>query len=64
MLNAYMKLHVAGTVNRLNVEHRTFNIERPILMTLRFIDFITSEPLNTEPQSFEEKIRFAQSLLN
>jgi hypothetical protein len=33
-------------------------------MTLRFIDFITSEPLNTEPQSFEEKIRFAMSLLN
>jgi len=26
--NAHMKLHVDGTVNRLNVEHRTFNIER------------------------------------
>ena len=24
----HMKLHVAGTVNRLNVEHRTPNIER------------------------------------
>jgi hypothetical protein len=33
-----MKLHVAGTVNILNVEHRTPNIERRILMTLRFID--------------------------
>jgi hypothetical protein len=33
-------------------------------MTLRFIDLITSEPLNTEPQSFEEKIRLAQYLLN
>ena len=37
--SAHMKLHVAGTVNRLNVEHRTPNIERPILMTLRFILF-------------------------
>jgi hypothetical protein len=34
---ARMKLRVAGTVKRLNVEHRTSNIERPILMTLRFI---------------------------
>jgi hypothetical protein len=34
----------AGTVNRLNVEHRTPNIERSILMTLRFIDFKTCEP--------------------
>jgi hypothetical protein len=43
-----MKLRLAGTVNRLNVEHRTSNIERPILMTLRFIDFKTSEPQNFE----------------
>jgi hypothetical protein len=41
---AYMKLRLAGTVNRLNVEHRTSNIERPILMTLRFIYFKKSEP--------------------
>jgi hypothetical protein len=27
----------AGTVKRLNVEHPTSNIERRILMTLRFI---------------------------
>jgi len=27
-----MKLSLIGTVNRLNVEHRTLNIERPILM--------------------------------
>jgi len=27
---SYMKLHIVGTVNRLNVEHRTSNIERPI----------------------------------
>ena len=45
-----MKQRLAGTVNRLNVEHRTSNIERPILMTLRFIYFKTSEPQNTEPQ--------------
>jgi len=38
---ARMRLHLAGTVNRLN-------IERPILMTLRFIDFKTSEPQNFE----------------
>ena len=31
-------------IKALNVEHRTANIERRILMTLRFIDFITSEP--------------------
>ncbi len=34
-----MKLGLAGTEKRLNVEHRTSNIERPILMTLRFIYF-------------------------
>jgi hypothetical protein len=47
---AYMKLRLAGTVKRLNVEHRTSNIERRILMTLRFIDSKTGEPQNTEPQ--------------
>jgi hypothetical protein len=34
---AYMKLQVAETVNELNVEHRTPNIERSIMMALRFI---------------------------
>jgi len=43
-----MKLRLPGTVKRLNVEHRTPNIERRILMTLRFIDFKTSEPQNIE----------------
>jgi hypothetical protein len=43
-----MKLRLAGTVKRLNVEHRTSNIERRILMTLRFIYFKTSEPQNFE----------------
>jgi hypothetical protein len=33
---AYVKLRMAGTANRLNVEHRTSNIERRILMALRF----------------------------
>jgi hypothetical protein len=32
----------------LNIEHRTPNIERRILMTLRFDDFIKSEPQNFE----------------
>jgi hypothetical protein len=40
------EIRLAGTVNRLNLEHRTPNIERPILMTLRFIDFTTSELQN------------------
>jgi hypothetical protein len=48
--SAHMKLRLAGTMKRLNVEHRTSNIERPILMTLRFIYFKTSKPHNTEPQ--------------
>jgi hypothetical protein len=47
-----MKLRLSGAVKRLNVEHRTSNIERPILMTLRFIDFKTSEPqLATSPSA-------------
>jgi len=41
-------IKLAETVNRLNVEHRTLNVERPILMALRFIYFITSEPQNIE----------------
>jgi hypothetical protein len=43
-LTPYMKLRRTGTVKRLNIEHRTSNIEHRILMTLRFIDFKTSEP--------------------
>jgi len=31
--------YLLGTGIRLNVEHRTSNIERPMLMTLRFIYF-------------------------
>jgi hypothetical protein len=45
-----MKLQVAGTVKRLNVEHRTSNIEHRILMTLRFIYLKTSEPQTIEPK--------------
>jgi hypothetical protein len=52
-----MKLQVAGTVKRLNVEHRTSNIEHRILMTLRFIDFKTSEP-----QPATSSLRQAQGL--
>jgi hypothetical protein len=54
---AYMKLRLAGTVKRLNIEHRTSNIERRILMALRFIESKTSELQNTEPLKFEEWIR-------
>jgi hypothetical protein len=56
-----MKLRLAGTVNRLNIEHRTSNVEHRILMTLRFIDSKTSETKNTEPQNFEELNRCALS---
>jgi hypothetical protein len=41
--SARMKLRLRGTVKRLNIEHRTSNIERRILMTLRFIYFKTNE---------------------
>ncbi|MGB9438989.1 MAG: hypothetical protein WCB15_13665 [Desulfobacterales bacterium] len=34
-----MKLHLAGIVKRFNIEHPTSNIERRILMALRFIEF-------------------------
>ena len=51
-----MKLQVAGTVKGLNVEHRTPNIERRILMTLRFIYFKTSEPQNIEYRTAEYRI--------
>jgi hypothetical protein len=43
-----MKLRLAGVAKRLNVEHRTPNIERPILMALRLIYLKTSEPQNFE----------------
>jgi hypothetical protein len=56
-----MKLSLPGTVNRMNVEHRTSNIERPILMALRFIYFKTSEPLNTEPQPATSLSKAAES---
>jgi len=36
--DARMKLRLAETMDGLNVEHRTSNIERRILTTLRFID--------------------------
>jgi len=38
-----MKLRLARTIKRLNVEHRTSNIEPPILMALRFIYFKLTE---------------------
>jgi len=34
----YLKLHEVGTVKRLNAKHQTSNIERPILMALRWIN--------------------------
>jgi hypothetical protein len=60
-----MKLDLAGTVNGLNVEHRTSNIERPIMMTLRFIYFKTSElhlAMRPVKSSFEGWFHFARPL--
>jgi len=37
--NARLEFRLNETVNRLNIEHRTFNIEHPILMALCFIYF-------------------------
>ena len=59
-LTPRMKLRLTGTVKRLNVEHRTSNIEHRILMTLRFIDFKTSESRwrrDLKTQNFEGWIR-------
>jgi len=39
-----MYLHMVGQVKGLNVEHRTPNIERRIMMALRFIYLICSKP--------------------
>jgi hypothetical protein len=55
-----MKLGLTETMNRLNVEHRTSNIERPILMTLRFIYF-KNKPQNTEPQPAKSSLRHART---
>jgi hypothetical protein len=52
---------------KINVEHRTSNIERRILMALRFIDLETSESLpamSSAKPNFEKLICFAQSFLN
>jgi hypothetical protein len=60
-----MKLHAVGTANRLNVEHRTFNFERPILMALRFFYFKAGEQLYAPRRtSAEGSTRFAWYFLN
>ena len=46
-LVAGFSLLAAGR-NSEQIERRTSNVERPILMALRFIDFKTSEPQNFE----------------
>ncbi len=57
-----MGFRLAVTVNRLNVEHPTSNIERPILMTLRFIDFKTSEPQPvTSPSVVSSRLNYSGS---
>jgi hypothetical protein len=54
-----VKIRLAEAVHSLNVEHRTSNIERRILMTLRFVDFITNESQNPPPV---DKIQSVDSL--
>jgi len=46
LMKLLRRFRLEETKKKLNVEHRTLNIERPILMTLRFIGFKTSEPHN------------------
>ena len=55
-----VKLHIVGTVNRLNVEHRTSNIERPILR--RYALSILRQA-NRRISNVEGWNRFAQSFL-
>jgi hypothetical protein len=52
---SYMKLHIVGTVNRLNVEHRTSNIERPLLWryALSILRQANRRISNIEPQNVE-----------
>ncbi len=52
----HMKLQVAGTVKRLNVQHRTSNIEHRILMTLRFIYLIKNERITLKTWSKDRRI--------
>jgi len=54
-----MKLHLAGTVKRLNIEHRTSNIERRILMALRFIEFQNKRTAESSQGGQVSKGRFA-----
>jgi len=44
----YIKTERSVPATHANVEHRTSNIERPILMALRFIYFKTNEPQTIE----------------
>ena len=53
------KLFFAEKAEKMNIEHRTPNIERRILMALRFVYFKSSEPQNVERQLF----RFPQPFL-
>jgi len=51
-----MKFRLTEAVNKLNVEHRTPNIEHPILMTLRFIYIKANKPqhaMNSAESNFE-----------
>jgi len=53
-----VKIRLAEAVHSLNVEHRTSNIERRILMMLRFIDFITSGSHNPPAEKIRSVVSF------
>jgi hypothetical protein len=43
--------HLFGTADRLNIEHRASNVERPIMMALRLIFFKASEPVQLQKEN-------------
>jgi len=47
---------VSSLIEKETNEHRTSNIERPILMALRFVYFKTSEPQNVECRMLKDGI--------
>jgi len=53
-----MKLRLARTTSRLNVEHRTSNIELSMWMALRLICYKTNEPQNHLPPDKISKNKF------
>jgi hypothetical protein len=60
---AHIKLCLSGTVNRLNVEHRTLNVQYGRRYALSILKQANRRISNIEPQNVEGWNRFAQSFL-